>query len=282
MNPVWTEQIRKLQTTRKPFLPPKTQNRKSLQLKGLEDLSTAKLQKILEKLNTIKDMVTQHSSSQARGDLKRLKERIKMVEKVLSSSSTKAKVSHRSVMTPKKPKGFSWKKLLSPLLITSIFLGGALSKPIVKQVDRFGSYDLYDTRASYDKKMGEHIKSIERENPGYRFVSMTANPHIASAFNTVGAAMDLTMGMLGVANSKARNALDYSKTATLIFEPSTEPQTDIIVKTVDPSGYLSRETYETSLSNTIEEMEEKGYEFVSITSHPSYYMTKSLVFREKS
>jgi hypothetical protein len=279
MNPVWTEQIRKLQTTRKPFLPPKTQNRKSLQLKGLEDLSTAKLQKILEKLNTIKDMVTQHSSSQARGDLKRLKERIKMVEKVLS---TKAKVSPSTVSTPKKPKGFSWKKLLSPLLITSIFLGGALSKPIVKQVDRFGSYDLYDTRASYDKKMGEHIKSIERENPGYRFVSMTANPHIASAFNTVGAAMDLTMGMLGVANSKARNALDYSKTATLIFEPSTEPQTDIIVKTVDPSGYLSRETYETSLSNTIEEMEEKGYEFVSITSHPSYYMTKSLVFREKS
>ena len=68
------------------------------------------------------------------------------------------------------------------------------------------------------------------------------------------------------------------KPATLIFEPSTKPPTDIIVKTVDPAGYLSRETYETSLSNT----KEKGYEFVSITSHPSYYMTKSLVFREKS
>lgn len=280
MNPSWTEQIRKLQTTRKPFLPPKTQNRKSLQLKGLEELSKAKLQKILEKLNTIKDIVTQHSSSQARGDLKRLKERIKMVEQVLSSSSTKAKVSHRSVSSPKKPKGFSWKKLLSPLLITSIFLGGALSKPIVKQVDRFGTYDLYDTRASYDKKMGDYITAIEKENPGYRFVSMTANPNIAPAINSVAKVGNIALKLAGAPTLP--EAIDYSKTATLIFQPSTEPQTDIIVKTVDPSGMLSRETYETSVSNTIEEMEEKGYEFVSITSHPSYYMTRSLVFREKS
>jgi hypothetical protein len=147
-------------------------------------------------------------------------------------------------------------------------------------VDRFGSYDLYDTRASYDKKMGEHIKSIEKENPGYRFVSMTANPNIAPVINSVAKVGNIALKLAGAPTLP--EAIDYSKTATLIFEPSTQPPTDIIVKTVDPSGMLSRETYETSLSNTIEEMEEKGYEFVSITSHPSYYMTKSLVFREKS